>query len=64
MEEEVRKKIVDYMENQAPVVFILLNEDGKIVEINDYASKVLGEGIIGNDVRQIFVDFDDSLDIG
>ncbi|MFW6064916.1 MAG: PAS domain-containing protein [Candidatus Natronoplasma sp.] len=61
MDEDVSKIIKDYVGKEAPILSILTNEDREIIEINDYASELLGEDVLGENVKQIFVDFDGSV---
>ncbi|MFP4050721.1 MAG: PAS domain-containing protein [Thermoplasmata archaeon] len=63
MNDEIEYEIVRYLKDEAPVLFILLNDDKKIIEVNHYASDILDEDVVGKDIEQIFLDLDRSLDI-
>ncbi|MFP4142336.1 MAG: ATP-binding protein [Thermoplasmata archaeon] len=61
MNEDVIKIIKDYVDVEAPILSILVNEDREIIEVNDFASELMGEDILGKEVKKIFVDFDGSV---
>ena len=63
MDEKIEEEIVEYVRRKAPILFIVLDRNRKIVEMNEFASKVLDDKVLGKEVDQIFLSFDGSLDI-
>ena len=49
--------ILDYFENDTPVLYFLLSEDGVILSINSYCEGLLGASIIGQNFGGLLVDF-------
>jgi signal transduction histidine kinase len=50
-----------YFKDRAPVLFFLLSVDGKIVEANQYAKTTTGRHLIGENIQDLIVDFNDTF---
>lgn len=58
--------IIRYMDENAPIIFLVLDEHGTILEMNRYARKLFGEKRKGGAFHEVHVDFQNifSLDRG
>ena len=50
-----------YLKDRAPVLFFLLSNGGKIVETNQYSKTIIGRHLIGENIQDVIIDFDDSF---
>ena len=50
-----------YFKDRAPVLFFLLSNGGKIVETNQYAQTITGRHLIGENIQDLMVDFNDTF---
>ncbi|MFW6197174.1 MAG: PAS domain-containing protein, partial [Thermoplasmatota archaeon] len=63
MGREIGKILVNYVEKEAPILYVVVDGDKDIIDMNAFASLLLGFDIVGNNLDDIFVDFDGSLDV-
>jgi signal transduction histidine kinase len=50
-----------YFNDRAPVLFFLLSNGGIIVETNQYAKTITGRHLIGENIQEVMVDFNNSF---
>ena len=50
-----------YFKDRAPLLFFLLSDSGKIVDTNQYAKAITGRHLIGENIKDVMVDFNDSF---
>ncbi len=62
MNERTETIVKKYVEDEAPLVCISTDLDGTIIELNEYTEKLLGKELIGDRLKDVFVDFNGSLD--
>ena len=55
--------VLKYFQDNTPVLFFLLDEDGLVVAINRYCRELLGKSIVGRDFAKLLVDFQQSFRI-
>ncbi len=55
------KVILEYFQDDVPVLFFLLNSDGIVLTVNTYCQKVLGASIVGQSFGELLVDFQQSF---
>ena len=55
--------LVRYLEQQAPIMYLVLAADGTIQWMNRHAAKVLGEQLIGKGFRDLFLEFHQNLSL-
>ncbi|HCW92705.1 MAG TPA: GGDEF domain-containing protein [Flexistipes sinusarabici] len=53
-----------YINEFAPVIFIILDSDGKIETINDYTNRLFGKKIIGESFDNLLVQYHQNFSIG
>ena len=53
--------ILEYFQDDVPVLFFLLGEDGVILAVNRYCQELLGTSIIGQSFTELLVDFQQSF---
>jgi PAS domain-containing protein len=58
--------IARYMDENAPIILLVLDEQGTILEMNRYARKLFGDKLEGRAFHEVLVDFQNifSLDQG
>jgi transcriptional regulator with GAF, ATPase, and Fis domain len=61
--ETIRNITIRYLHEEAPVFFLTLNRHGTILDANQYALKLVGEDIRAKSIKEILVDFTDSIDL-
>ena len=49
--------ILEYFQDDVPVLFFLLGEDGVVLAVNRYCQELLGTFIIGRSFGELLVDF-------
>jgi signal transduction histidine kinase len=54
----------DLLWNQAPVLALVLDPAGQVIEANPYAHRVLGAGLVGRSLAELTVDTDESFSPG
>lgn len=59
---ESSERVVHYVDQHAPVLVLRFDSTGRVIKANEYARRLLGNPE-GRQFRDIFVDFDDSLDL-
>ncbi|HIJ40447.1 MAG TPA: PAS domain-containing sensor histidine kinase [Deltaproteobacteria bacterium] len=64
----VEDRIIDretfgYLKEHAPVLFFVLSEEGRIVDANAYACSLTGRSLVGENLRNIIVDFSGRFDL-
>lgn len=52
-----RRKIIDYMEHTAPVLFFLLSEQGRILDANEFAKKMIAPSLHAARFDDLVLDF-------
>ena len=52
-----------YLNQQAPVLFMTLSGDGKILKANDYAQKTTGRPLKGEQFQEMIVDFNGTFNL-
>ena len=62
MNEKIKTIVKKYVEDEAPLVCISTDMDGTIIELNGFTAELLGKEIIGDRLKDVFVDFNGSLD--
>ena len=55
--------ILEYFEDDAPILFFLLDDEGVIQTVNRYCSELLGPAIIGQNFSELLVDFQQSFQV-
>jgi len=55
--------IVNYINQNAPVLFLRLNPAGKILEMNRFAKKIIGEQFINDSFLNIILDFNQKVEL-
>lgn len=64
MQDEVIKHIAyQYLYEQSPIVFLVLNRAGKILDANAYTHELMGADICTKTIQDVFVDFAMSLNL-
>ena len=53
-----------YLQENAPVLYLLVGPDGRLLDGNAYSRKLLGKDLLGPTVDDIFLTFGGPLDIG
>ncbi len=53
----------DYLDQRAPNLLLVLSEEGSILEANRYAHTVTGRSLIGENIRDLIVDFRGDFDL-
>ncbi|MFW6142448.1 MAG: PAS domain-containing protein [Candidatus Saliniplasma sp.] len=61
--EEFEDVVIEFVRQDAPILLIVIDRDGNITDVNEYALKRLGDDIIGQDLKKIFLDFDNSMNL-
>lgn len=56
-------KIAHYVDQQAPVLLILIDKNGIIFHVNHFASRHLGHNLIGEVFKNIPLDFNGSFQL-
>lgn len=51
------KEFVDYLNQQAPVMFFILSREGEIIDANNFAKNLAGADLTGRNIRDLIVDF-------
>ena len=58
-----QQAILEYFQNDAPILYFLLNEDGRVLSVNRYCQELLGASIIGRNFDGLLVDFQHSFEL-
>lgn len=53
----------EYLNKRAPVLFFVLSEEGAVVEANQFSIHITGRQLIGDNFRNILVDFSGQFDL-
>jgi len=53
--------ILEYFQDDVPVLFFLLGEDGVVLAVNSYCRRLLGPSIVGRNFGELLVDFQQSF---
>nr|WP_269755824.1 HAMP domain-containing sensor histidine kinase [Desulfogranum marinum] len=53
--------VLKYFQDDAPILYFLLNEGGVVLSINKYCRKLLGANIVGDNFEELLVDFQQSF---
>ncbi|MBV5326803.1 MAG: hypothetical protein JZU65_04075, partial [Chlorobium sp.] len=53
--------VLDYFQDETPVLFFLLGEDGVVLAVNRYCQGLLGTPIVGHSFGELLVDFKQSF---
>lgn len=53
-----------YINEFAPIIFIILDSEGKIEAINDYTNRLFGKNIIGKSIDKLLVQYHQKFSIG
>lgn len=56
-----QQAILEYFQNDAPILYFLLNENGGILSVNRYCQELLGESIVGHSFEELLIDFHQSF---
>jgi len=55
------KVILEYFQDDAPILFFLLSEDGTVLAVNRFCQGILGTSIVGQSFGELLVDFQQSF---
>ena len=55
--------ILNFVHQQAPIFFLVLDKTGTIVDTNKYTQELIGEELRSKTIRDIFLDFSQSIDL-
>ncbi len=61
-EKDIRDCLFDFLMQEAPILYLLFNNEGTIEDFNQYAEDLLGGGLRGKGLADVFVDFDGNLE--
>ena len=59
----VLREAHNYFQEKAPVLYIVLSTDGKIVAANQYANDLVGRQLIGEKIQDLVIDFTGTFDL-
>jgi len=54
---------VQYLRNNARLLYLLFNEDGGVIDANEYSQTLIGKDIIASGMQHIFIDFNRTVNI-
>ena len=55
--------ILDYFQNEAPILYLRLKDDGEVIATNNYCQMLLGASIVGCSFGELLVDFQRSFNL-
>lgn len=61
--EDISQILIPYLFEHAPVLFLLADRQGSILGANRFASELVGKEVLQKNVKDIFVDFSNSIDL-
>jgi len=56
-------EVLSYLNQQAPVLYFTLSRQGRIVDTNAYAKTITGRDLVGEEFKDVIVDFGDNFDL-
>ncbi|MBF0530135.1 MAG: HAMP domain-containing histidine kinase [Deltaproteobacteria bacterium] len=60
---QFEQEMLDYVKRFSPMAVLFFDNQGKVVKANAFVQKILGDGIIGRNFSEIFVDFQSALNL-
>lgn len=59
----MNQAITNYLENNSSLLWLQLDDEGKIIKANKYAHKVLGEQLVNKNIQEILLDFQEKINL-
>jgi len=53
----IKKKVYDYCQNYAPILLLVLSQDGRIAQANQFAKRITSRPLVGDNIKDLIVDF-------
>lgn len=63
MDKTIPKNTYHYLQNHAPILFFVLNTDGKILDMNHFSTKLVGPQKSNTRFNDLIIDFSNTFDL-